>query len=130
MDMSAKKIISLLLGFLLMFSMITIGQARITTFVNEPNPNTAGTPANHTLKFTNTETIPLGGRIEMEFPAAFDLATLSSGAPFDETDFVVALQQPAGSPTPPVVKVGSVIRDGKKLSFEVGDSAVARIPEN
>jgi hypothetical protein len=125
MDMRAKKIISLLLGFLLMFSMITIGQARITTFVNEPNPNTAGTPANHTLKFTNTETIPEGGRIEMEFPTAFDLATLSSGAPFDETDFVVALQQPAGSPTPPVVKVGSVMRDGRKLSFEVGDSDVA-----
>ncbi|MDD4613858.1 MAG: stalk domain-containing protein [Caldisericia bacterium] len=122
--MSAKKIISLLLGFMVMFSMVSVGYSRITTFVNEPNPNTAGTPANHTLKFTNTEEIPLGGRIEIEFPSAFDLSTLSMGAPFDETDFVVTLQKPAASPTPPVVKPGSVMRDGKKLSFEIGDSKV------
>jgi hypothetical protein len=123
--MSAKKIISLLLGFMVMFSIVSVGYSRITTFVNEPNPNTAGTPANHTLKFTNTETIPQGGRIEIEFPSAFNLSTLSMGAPFDETDFVVTLQKPAASPAPPVVKPGSVMRDGKKLSFEIGDSDVA-----
>ena len=123
--MNSKKIVSLLLGFVLVLSSTVVGYSRITTFVNEPSPNTAGTPANHTLKFTNTEVIPEGGRIEIDFPTAFDLVTRSAGAPFDAADFVVTLQQPAASLVPPIVKPGTVIRNGNKLSFEVGDSDVA-----
>ncbi|MCK5848866.1 MAG: copper amine oxidase N-terminal domain-containing protein [Caldisericia bacterium] len=122
--MNGKKCISLVLGFILAFSVVAVGYSRITTFVNEPNPNTAGTPANHTLKFTNTENIPLGGRIEIDFPAAFDLLSRSVGNPFVAADFNVTLQKPVASALPPSVKPGTVILNGNKLSFEVGDSAV------
>jgi len=110
--MNFKKFLVLLLSSLLIFSFIPHSFALITNLTNTPTPNTAGSNADQKIRFVNTVSIPVGGRIEITFPAQFNL---SSGGEWNIGDITLNLQ---GGST-----VSDVIRSGQKISIGIGGVA-------
>lgn len=108
-----KKIISfvIFLGILAgSFSVPIPVKGIITNLMNTPTPNQAGSNATQRVRFLNSVAVPIGGRIEITFPAAFNM---TSGGDWLIGDITLNLQNPACTVT-------DVLLDGQKLSFGLG----------
>lgn len=106
--MNWKKSVVAFIVFISMVAGSIPAKGIITNLMNTPTPNQAGTNASQRIRFLNTVSVPIGGRIEITFPAAFNL---SSGGDWVPADITLNLQNPA--------TVSDVLLDGKKLSFGI-----------
>lgn len=109
--MNLKKFLASVVVFVVMFSLLPHSFALITNLTNTPVPNTTGSNADQKIRFVNTVTIPVGGRVEITFPTQFDLA---SGGDWSNADITLNFQ---GGST-----VSDVIRSGQKISIGIGSA--------
>jgi hypothetical protein len=111
--MNWKRIVSIVI-FLGMFSSLMFVNlipvnGVITNLMNTPTPNKAGSNATQRIRFLNATTVPIGGRIEIAFPSAFNL---SAGGDWLIADITLNGINPV-----------DVLLDGQKLSFGLGTAS-------
>ena len=110
--MNLKKFLSVVTVLLVIFTFLPHSFAVITNLTNTPVPNTTGSNAEQKIRFVNTVSVPVGGRIEITFPTQFDLI---SGGDWTNADVTLHLQ--GGS------IVSDVLRSGQKISIGIGGVA-------
>ena len=106
--MSWKRSVSLLIALLMSCLYLYPANAVITNLMNQATPNTAGSNAQQRIRFLNTVTVPMGGRIQITFPAGFNL---TAGGDWLPGDITLNLQGGSG--------VSDVLVDGQKVSIGI-----------
>lgn len=111
--MNWKRSISLLIALMLSCLYLIPAKGIITNLMNLPTPNTAGSNAQQRIRFLNTVTVPVGGRIEITFPSGFNL---TAGGDWLAADITLNLQGIGAS-------VSDVMVVGQKISFGLAGAA-------